>query len=85
MQKQMPVANPNPECVSIPRRSVLSNLSLEAYMDMHAALTKGSLPKVQKVSDVERAMYKMNDLKQVCHRKLHSKYSHHVNKYSTVF
>lgn len=35
-------------------------------MDMHAALTKGGLPKVQKVSAVERAMYKMNDLKQVC-------------------
>ncbi|BDA42231.1 hypothetical protein COCOBI_03-1180 [Coccomyxa sp. Obi] len=65
IQKLMPLAHPNPECASIPRRSVLSMLSLEAYMDMHAALTKGSLPKIQKVSPVERAMYKMNDLKQV--------------------
>ncbi|CAL8468078.1 g7617 [Coccomyxa elongata] len=65
IQERMPLAHPNPECVSTPRRSVLSTLSLEAYMDMHAALTKGSLPKVQKVSAVERAMYKMNDLKQV--------------------
>ena len=34
-------------------------------MDMHAALTKGSVSKVQEVPAVERAMYKMNDLKQV--------------------
>ena len=45
-------------------QSVVSNLSLETYIDMQMALCKGS-SEVQKVPLVERAMYKMNDLKQV--------------------
>ncbi len=46
------------------KRSVQSSLNLETYIDLHAALCKGTF-QVQKVSVVERAMYKMNDLKQV--------------------
>lgn len=45
-------------------QSVVSSLSLETYIDMQMALCKGS-SEVQKVPLVERAMYKMNDLKQV--------------------
>lgn len=43
---------------------MLTNLPLETYIDVHAALTKGTA-QVQKVSAVEKAMYKMSDLKQV--------------------
>lgn len=46
------------------RQSVVSSLSLETYIDMQMALCKGS-SEVQKAPLVERAMYKMNDLKQV--------------------
>lgn len=51
-------------CPGIQSCAMITNLSLETYIDVHAALTKGT-SQVQKVSAVEKAMYKMSDLKQV--------------------
>lgn len=42
----------------------LSSLSLEDYLDLRVALTKNT-GRVQKMSPVERGMYRVNDLKQV--------------------